>query len=197
MKIKITRVYVTSAKCGLGVQDPRHHHHDGVKLIDHVIPMIPKKWMLLAEADPNAADQTMEALGAGFAPPVVAVANDGVDVFDCLYRRGGFRNRLEGPPAVVLLDVNLPVDGWEVLRRIKSDACLNTIPVVIFASSRNEDELARSYQLGASAYVVKPAQLLQLTATLEAIRAFRVVTNELPDHAPCEVSSEMAQLSVD
>ena len=157
--------------------------------------MIPKKWILLAEADPNAADQTLQALADGFAPPAVAVGTDGVDVFDCLYRRGGLRNRLEGPPAVVLLDVNLPIDGWEVLRRIKSDACLKTIPVVIFASSRNEDELARSYQLGASAYVVKPAQLQQLTATLEAIRAFCIVTNKLPGHAPREGSSAMAQLA--
>ena len=157
--------------------------------------MIPKKWILLAEADPNAADQTLQALADGFAPPAVAVATDGVDVFDCLYRRGGIRNRLEGPPAVVLLDVNLPVDGWEVLRRIKSDACLKTIPVVVFAASRNEDELARSYQLGANAYVVKPAQLQQLIPTLETIKAFWIATNELPGRRPREESSEMAQLT--
>ena len=59
---------------------------------------------------------------------------------------------------------------WEVLRQMKSDAQLKTIPVVTFTSSRHGHDLARSYQLGANAYIIKPAQFRQLTAVLEAVR---------------------------
>ena len=158
--------------------------------------MIPKKWILLAEASPNEADQTLRALAEGFAPPAVAVAHDGVAVLDCLYRRNGFQNRPEGLPAVVLLELKLPeLDGWEVLRRMKSDAQLRAVPVVIFASAHNEDDLLRSYQLGANAYLVKPAQFPQLTAMLETVRAFWIVINELPSAAARGGSSEQEQFA--
>jgi len=158
--------------------------------------MIPKKWILLAEANPNEADQTLRALAEGSAPPAVAVAHDGPAVLDCLHRRNGFRNRPEGLPAVVLLELKLAgLGGWEVLRRMKSDAQLRTVPVVIFAPARNEDDVLRSYQLGASAYLVKPSQFSQLTVMLETVRAFWIVINELPSAAAREGASEREQFA--
>src|SRR5258706_11326637 len=117
--------------------------------------MARKKWILLAVASPNDADQSLQALALGFLPPVVVVARDGAEVLDCLHQRNGFQKRPEGHPAVVLLELKMPnVDGWEVLRQIKSDAQLRTIPVVVFTSARDEADLVRSYELGANAYLV-------------------------------------------
>ena len=155
-----------------------------------------KKWILLADANPSEADQTLRALAHSFAPPAVVVARDGAEVMDCFHRRNGFQNRPDGHPAVVLLDVKMPNSGgWEVLRQMKSDARLKTIPVVIFTSSRNESDLARSYQLGANAYLVKPTQFRQLTAVLEEVRVFWIVLNELPLDGAGEGNAEPAQLA--
>lgn len=156
--------------------------------------MTQKRWILLAEAGPAAADETLRALAHGFAPPAVVVARDGGEVMDCLHRCNGFQNRPEGDPSVVLLALKLPnVDGWEILRRIRSDARLKSIPVVIFTSSRDTGNLIRSYELGANAYVVKPPVVRQLAAVLEAIRAFWVVINEPPQAALDEGDSDMPQ----
>ena len=76
------------------------------------------------------------------------------------------------------------MDGWEVLRQIKSDPRLKAIPIVVFTFSRAASDLAHSYQLGANAYVVKPAHLRQRAAVLEEVRSFWIVINELPLEEP-------------
>jgi len=81
--------------------------------------------------------------------------------------------------------LNMPkVNGWEVLRQIKNDATLRTIPIVVFASSTEASDCYRSYQLRANAYVVKPANLRQFAAALEGVRAFWIAVNELPPETP-------------
>jgi len=81
----------------------------------------------------------------------------------------------------VLLDLKMPkVDGLEVLRQIKSDAALKSIPVVIFTSSRERLDLARTYQLGANAYVVKPLSYGDFVSALKDVKQFWLINNEPP-----------------
>lgn len=142
------------------------------------------KWILLAEDDAPLAELTTLALAPGKLACEVIVARDGVEALDCLRRRGEFLTRTEGHPALVLLDLKMPkVDGLEVLRQIKSDTRLKSIPVVMFTSSRELADVIRSYQLGANAYVVKPVDFQKFSEALEGIGQFWTLWNELPPEA--------------
>lgn len=142
------------------------------------------KWILLAEDDAPLAELTTLALAPEKLACDVIVARDGVEALDCIRRRGNFRTRAEGNPALVLLDLKMPkVDGLEVLRQIKSDARLKNIPVVMFTSSREPADVRRSYLLGANAYVVKPVDFRKFSATLACIGRFWTMLNERPPEA--------------
>jgi CheY-like chemotaxis protein len=143
--------------------------------------MMKQKWILLAEDNANDADLTIRALSADRTPGEIVLACDGAEALDCLYRRGAFQSRDDDPPSVVLLDLKMPkVDGLEVLRQIKNDARLKNIPVVVFTSSRERIDLARSYQLGANAYVVKPLGFQEFVSALKQVKKFWLILNEPP-----------------
>jgi len=158
--------------------------------------MTKKKWILIAERNASETERTLHAFASSYAPPEVVVARDGVEVLDCLYQRNGFEGRPAGQPAVVLLDLETPsLDGWEILRQMKGDSQLKTIPVVVFTDSREAGDLVRSYQLGANAYIVKPAGARQLAAVLEEVRAFWIVINESPREEPDRENSKLPELA--
>lgn len=139
------------------------------------------KWILLAEDNANDADLVVRALTANQTVTHVVLATDGSVVLDCLYRRGAFESRSSGQPTIVLLDLKMPkVDGLEVLKKIKTDEELKNIPVVVFTSSCEEQDILHSYQLGANAYVVKPVEFRQFVATLQGLRSFWMTVNEPP-----------------
>jgi CheY-like chemotaxis protein len=111
----------------------------------------------------------------------IITVRDGALALDYLYRRGEFAARPDRNPAVVLLDLKMPkVDGLEVLRQIKADPLLKTIPVVIMTSSREERDLIQSYQLGVNAYVVKPVNFLQFVEAVKGVGGFWLLLNEPP-----------------
>lgn len=139
-----------------------------------------KPWILLAEASVQSTDETLRALSENFAPPAVVVARDGMEMWDCLHRRNGFRKRPDGQPALVLLDPRFPVDGWEVLQRVRADEKFKVIPVIVFTRSRSPVDLRRAYELGANAFVVKPSEFRKLTACLDHVLAFWLRINEPP-----------------
>src|SRR5690349_10196325 len=105
--------------------------------------------ILFAEDSPLDVEMTLAALSEhNLANEVVAVS-DGEEALDYLYYRGRFKDRPAGNPVVVLLDLKMPkVDGLEVLRAIKQDEALQMVPVVMLTSSREEQDLVRSYKLG-------------------------------------------------
>ena len=106
---------------------------------------------------------------------------DGAEALDYLYRRGLFAKRTDEQPALLLLDLKLPkVDGLEVLRQIKSDPVLKMIPVVMMTSSRQEQDLVQSYQLGVNAYVVKPLKFQNFVDAVRQVGAFWAGINEVP-----------------
>jgi CheY-like chemotaxis protein len=139
------------------------------------------KRILLAEDNPKDVELTLTALEEHRLANEVVVVNDGAEALDYLYGRGKYAMREDGRPAVVLLDLKMPkVDGLEVLRAIKTDANLRTIPVVILTSSREEKDLVESYRLGVNAYVVKPVDFQQFIDAVKELGSFWAVVNEPP-----------------
>ena len=139
------------------------------------------KRILLAEDNANDVELSMAALEEHNLANEVIVVRNGADALDYLYRRGTFASRPEGHPAVVLLDLKMPkVDGMEVLRQIKGDERMKVIPIVILTSSREEQDLVKSYSLGVNAYVVKPIDFGQLIDAVKQLGLFWAVLNEPP-----------------
>ncbi|BCA55380.1 Signal transduction response regulator, receiver domain [Nitrospira sp. KM1] len=142
------------------------------------------KPILLAEDNPRDAELALAAMEEHHIADKVVVCHDGAEALDYLYCRGSFRARPHGNPAVVFLDLKMPkVDGLEVLRIIKGDPDLKPIPVVMLTSSREEQDLARSYALGANAYVVKPVEFHQFINAVKELGVFWGVINEPPPAA--------------
>lgn len=137
--------------------------------------------ILLAEDCPNDVELTLTALAeSGLANEVVWV-KDGQDALDYLYRSGAHSDRPEGQPAVVLLDLKMPrVDGLQVLAKVKADPALKSIPIVMLTSSREENDVVRSYGLGVNAYVVKPVGFDDFVAALRELGLFWAVVNQTP-----------------
>ena len=139
------------------------------------------KRILLAEDNPDDVELTLAALNEHQLVNEVAVVRDGAEALDYLYGRGAYRDRADGRPAVVLLDLKMPkVDGLEVLRTLKADAAMRTIPVVMLTSSREEQDLVESYRLGVNAYVVKPVNFGEFIDAVKSLGLFWAVLNELP-----------------
>jgi CheY-like chemotaxis protein len=127
--------------------------------------------ILIAEDDDDDYLLTKDALNeARFLNPLQRVP-DGVELIDYLRRRGQYRNREKYPkPALILLDLNMPrKDGREALREIKSDESLRHYPVVILTTSRAEEDIIRSYDLGVNSFIIKPVTFEGL---VDAVRVF-------------------------
>src|SRR3954465_10749602 len=140
-----------------------------------------QKRILLVDDSENDVELTLTALDEGNLANDVAVCRDGAEALDYLFRRGAYVGRGLGNPAVVLLDLKLPkVDGLEVLERVKNDPELRSVPVVMLTSSREEQDLVRSYQAGANAYVVKPVDFQQFVEAVKQIGTFWIMHNEPP-----------------
>ncbi len=141
--------------------------------------------ILLAEDSDRDAELTLDALAQNSLANEVERVRDGGEALDYLYRRGRFAGRADGQPAVVLLDLKMPkVDGLEVLRQIRNDPQFKFIPVVVMTSSRQEQDLVRSYELGVNAYVVKPVNFAEFVDAVKLVGAFWAVVNEPPPGSP-------------
>ena len=137
--------------------------------------------ILLAEDNPKDLELTLEALAEHKLANQVVVVKDGVEAMEYLRCEGNFKLRRPGKPAVLLLDIKMPrMDGMEVLRAIRSDPALKTLPVVMLTSSREEQDLIKSYELGINAYVVKPVDFKDFIEAVKHIGLFWAVVNELP-----------------
>lgn len=119
--------------------------------------------ILLVDDSPADVELTLFALRETRLTDQIEVAQDGEEALDFLFRRGRFATRPAAPlPRLILLDIKLPkVNGLEVLRQIKTNARTTMIPVVVLTSSRQEQDLAASYQLGANSYIQKPVDFIR------------------------------------
>jgi len=139
------------------------------------------KRILIVDDNPNDAELVVEALKGQKLDGEVELLRDGAEALDYLYRRGVFAGVGPGQPCVVLLDIKMPkVDGLEVLRQMKSDPLLRTVPVVMLTSSREERDVTRSYELNANGYVVKPLDFSEFTSAVEGVGRFWCIINEPP-----------------
>jgi CheY-like chemotaxis protein len=137
--------------------------------------------ILLVEDDPRDVELTLTALEDHKLANEVTVARDGQEALDYLYRRGQFATRPNDNPAVMLLDLKLPkIDGLEVLKQIKSDEQLKTIPVVVLTSSHEEQDMMKSYKLGVNAYVVKPVDFHEFINAVKELGMFWAIINQPP-----------------
>jgi CheY-like chemotaxis protein len=137
--------------------------------------------ILLAEDNLNDVELTIEALAQHRLANRVTVVHDGVEAMEYLRREGMFSDREPGDPAVVLLDIKMPrMDGLEVLREIRGDPVLRRQPVVILTSSREEQDLITSYDLGVNAYVVKPVDFASFIDAVKELGVFWALINERP-----------------
>ena len=139
------------------------------------------KRILLVEDNEQDVELTLAALAEHRLANEVVVTRDGVEALEYLARQGPFALRAPGLPAVVLLDLKMPrMDGLEVLRRVKGNAELKAVPVVMLTSSREERDLVESYALGVNAYVVKPVDFSQFVDAVKQVGMFWAVINQPP-----------------
>jgi CheY-like chemotaxis protein len=135
--------------------------------------------VLLVEDDPGDEMMTREAFEDNKIQNSLHVVRDGLEALDFLYKRGAYENA--PTPDLILLDLNLPkYDGRQVLEKVKSDADLAMIPVVVLTTSAAEEDIMRSYKLHANAYVTKPVDLDQFMAAIRRIDDFFITVVKLP-----------------
>jgi CheY-like chemotaxis protein len=139
------------------------------------------KPILLVEDNPRDLELALLALDKSQLANEVIVARDGQEAIDYLHSAGEWAERVPGNPAVILLDLKLPkIDGLEVLEMIRTSETLKAIPVVMLTSSREEQDLVRSYALGVNAYVVKPVEFNKFVEAIADLGVFWAVLNEPP-----------------
>jgi CheY-like chemotaxis protein len=139
------------------------------------------KPILLVEDNPKDLELTLIALEKSQLANDVVVVRDGAEALDYLNGRGNYASRTAGNPAVMLLDLKLPkVDGLEVLGHVRETPSLKSIPVVMLTSSKEEQDLLRSYELGVNAYVVKPVEFQEFVSAIADLGVFWAVLNEPP-----------------
>lgn len=136
--------------------------------------------ILLVEDDPGDVELTLETMKQSKILMNVNVANDGIEALDYLHRKGKFKN--SPVPDLILLDLNLPLkDGSEVLREIKKDEKLRLIPVIVLTTSKAEEDIIKSYGLGANCYITKPVGFEQFVSVVRSIEEFWFTVVRLPD----------------
>jgi len=139
--------------------------------------------ILIAEDDPRDLELTMAALEEYNLANKVFIVHDGAEALDYLHCRGKYEGRVTGNPVALLLDLKMPkVNGIEVVKAVKADAHLKTVPIVVLTSSREEPDLLECYQNGVNAYVVKPVDFSEFMNAVKQLGVFWVAVNEPPPH---------------
>jgi two-component system, response regulator len=150
-----------------------------VPIEDHTLT---RKKILLVEDNPDDEELTLRALRKSNIMNEVVVAHDGQEAIDFLFGTGEYRDEdTEFLPAVVLLDLKLPkISGKDVLRKIRSHPSTRLLPVVVLTSSKEEEDLADVYALGANSYIYKPVDFDKFIEAVGHLGMYWVLFNELP-----------------
>lgn len=138
--------------------------------------------ILLVEDNPNDVELTLHALEKHKIANRIHVARDGIEALDYIFSRGAYAGRrIQDTPKMILLDLKLPkVDGLEVLANLKEDTRTRAIPVIMLTSSRVENDINESYQLGVNSYIVKPVDFEQFNEAVRQIGLYWLLLNHPP-----------------
>jgi len=137
--------------------------------------------ILLADDDEEDRMLTSDALNESRVVNDLKFVEDGEDLLDYLYRRGKYDADSAPRPGLILLDLNMPKkDGREALREIKADPDLRRIPVVVLTTSKAEEDIYRTYDLGANSFIAKPVKFESLVTLMKEIKRYWIEIVELP-----------------
>ena len=130
--------------------------------------------ILLAEDDRGDQELTRRALEAGKIRNDLRIVENGEEALAYLFRRGKYKDPVSSPrPDLLLLDLNMPrVDGREVLERVRADAELRRMAVVVLTTSRQEEDILRSYELGCNSFITKPVAMDQFIRFIQAVEEY-------------------------
>jgi two-component system, response regulator len=151
--------------------------YPGVKYMNEKVEV------LLVEDNPHDAEMTIRTLRKVNLANRLIHVKDGAEALDFIFAKGFFAGRqIENKPKVILLDIKMPkVDGIEVLRQIKANETTRTIPVVIMTSSKEEQDIITSYNLGVNSYVVKPVDFEGFAKAVSELGLYWLITNQAAD----------------
>lgn len=140
------------------------------------------KMILLVEDNPDDEVLTVRALNKNKIANNLSVVRDGAEALEFLFCTGAYSGRNpKDMPEVILLDLKLPkIDGMEVLRQIRADKRTQLLPVVVLTSSKEEQDLIKSYSLGANSYIRKPVDFSQFVEAVHQLGMYWLVLNEPP-----------------
>jgi two-component system response regulator len=139
--------------------------------------------ILLVEDNPTDAELCIRSLKKNNLANKLVWVKDGAEALDFLFATGAYAERsVTCPPKVILLDLRLPkVDGKEVLRRVKSDERTRSIPVVVLTSSKEDRDVAESYQLGVNSFISKPVGFEDFAKTVKELGLYWLLINRPPN----------------
>jgi CheY-like chemotaxis protein len=140
--------------------------------------------ILLAEDDPDDAFMTREALAESRLANRLHIVEDGVELMDYLYHRGRYADLTAASrPGLILLDLNMPrKDGREALAEIKADPELRQIPVVVLTTSKAEEDIFKTYDLGVNSFITKPVSFQSLVEVMKTLGKYWLEIVKLPEH---------------
>lgn len=140
--------------------------------------------IMMADDDPDDRSMTKEALEENFLLNELRFTEDGAELMDYLKRRGKYSNPESSPrPGVILLDLNMPKkDGRECLKEIKSDNDLKSIPVIVLTTSKAEEDILRTYDLGVNSFVTKPVTFMELVEVMKNLGNYWFDIVQLPKY---------------
>ena len=137
--------------------------------------------ILMADDDPDDRMLMKEALEENKLPNTINFVEDGAELMDYLNRKGQFTLENTVKPGLIFLDLNMPkIDGREALRLIKSDPQLRRIPVIVLTTSKADEDVVKTYDLGVNSYISKPARFADLVKVTREIGRYWFATVELP-----------------
>ena len=148
-------------------------------------PVLPVT-ILLVDDDDEDRQMTIEALRKSRLSNDVRIAVDGEELMDYLLRRRQYSDPADAPvPGLILLDLNMPrKDGREALSEIKSDPSLRKIPVIVLTTSKAEEDIFRSYDLGVNSFITKPVTFNGLAEAMRVMAQYWFEIVELPNRVP-------------
>ena len=137
--------------------------------------------ILIVEDNPDDELLIMRTLKKINVANQVEIVRDGAEALDYVFKTGKYANRDSRDPAVILLDIKLPkVSGLEVLERVRADGRTRRLPVVMLTSSDEQEDMVKSYDLGANSYVRKPVEFDKFTEAVSKLGLYWLLVNEPP-----------------